>query len=194
MPSYSPDSTHDEPLARCHTDRGNRVGADTPTQSSLRDCEPAARCTDSDMAGFQRCVPAEDSAVLTRTHAIGRRRSSVFDECGVPKLMSSLDYEPAARCIDSDMAGFQRCVSAEDSAVLARTHATGRRRSSMFDECDVPKLVSSLDSCSVAHDGDKHPAFTPLPANAASAASTPTSASLDDFLSSTLGRLASGTM
>ena len=120
MPSYFLDSNHDELLARCHSDRANRVGSDTP------------------------------------------------------KLMSSLDYEPAARCTDSDMAGFQSCASAEDSAVVTRTHSFGRRRSSVFDESNAPKLMSSFD-------------IIPLPADAASAASTPASSSLDVFLSSSAG-------
>ena len=137
MPSYFPDSTNDQPLARCHSDRGQHVGATTP------------------------------------------------------KLMSSLDYDPAASDTDSDLTGFQRCESAEDSAVLARTHSTGRRRSSVFDEFDLPKLMSSFDGCPAAHEGVTHHAFIPLPADAASAASTPTSSSLDAFLSSSFGRLTS---
>ena len=132
MPSYFPNSTHDELLAHCHSDRSNHVGANAP------------------------------------------------------KLMSSLDYDPAASDTDSDMTGFQRCASAEDSAVLARMHSTGRRRSSAFN---VPKLMSSYDGCPAAHEGLKHHAFIPLPADAASAASTPTSSSLDAFLASSFGRL-----
>jgi hypothetical protein len=133
MPSYFPYSSHDELLARCHSDRGNRVGANTP------------------------------------------------------KPMSSLDYDPAAPSdTDPDMTGLHRCASAEDSAVLARMHSTGRRRSSAFD---VPKRMSSFDSCPAAHEGVKRHAFIPLPADAASAASTPTSSSLNAFLASSFGRL-----
>ena len=121
VPSYFPNSTHDELLARCHSDRSERV----------------------------------------RDHT--------------PKLTSSLDYEPAAGSTDSEMVGFQRCESAEDSAVLARRHSTLRTRSALFD---VPKLTSCLDSYTAAQ------TFVPLPSDAASAAFTPTSSSLDAFRSS----------
>ena len=124
----------------------------------------------------------------THDELLARCRSDRSNHVGAntPKLTSSLDYDPAASDTDSDMTGLQRCASAEDSAVLARMHSTGRRRSSAFD---VPKLMSSYDGCPAAHDGVKHHAFIPLPADAASAASTPTSSSLDAFLSSTFGRL-----
>ena len=89
----STNSTHDELLARCHSDRGNRVRDTTPKLMSPFDYEPAARSSGSDTAGFPRCESAETSAVLARRHAIGRSQSSSFD---VPKLMSSLDGHPAA--------------------------------------------------------------------------------------------------
>jgi len=133
VPSYFSYSTHDELLARCHSERGNRVRVDTP------------------------------------------------------KLMSSLDYEPATRCTDSDMAGFQRCASAEDSAVLARRHSALLTRSLVYD---VPKLMSSFDGYPAAQEGVKHHAFVPLPSDAASAARTPTSSSLARS-SSGFGRLTS---
>ena len=127
VPSFFPNSTHDELLARCHSARGNRVVAKPP------------------------------------------------------KLMSSFDYEPAARCTNSDMTGVQRCASAEDSAVLARRHAIGRPR------FDVPKLMSSLDGYPAAPEDVKHhDAFISLP-SAASAACTPASSSLDASRSSSAG-------
>jgi hypothetical protein len=127
VPSFS-SSTHDELLARCHSDRSSRV----------------------------------------RSNA--------------PKLMSSLDYDPAASCTDSDMAdaalpGFQRCASAEDPAVLARRHFIWRTRSALFD---VPKLMSSLDGYD--SEGVAHHEFTHLPSDAASAAFTPTSSTHDELL------------
>jgi hypothetical protein len=126
VPSYFPNSTHDELLARRHSERGN-------------------------------C--ARDAT---------------------PKQMSPLDYEPAACCTDSDMAGCQLYESAEDPAVLARRHA--QSQSSFFD---VPKPMSSLDGFPSAHESVKHhEAFTPLSTDAASAASTPASSTHNVFLAS----------
>jgi hypothetical protein len=129
VPSFSY-STHDELLARCHSDRSNREGSNTP------------------------------------------------------KLMSSLDYAPDARCTDSETAdaafpGFQRSASAEDPAVLARRHSAWRTRSALFD---VPKLMSSLDGYPAVHEGVKDHEFTALPSDAASAAFTPASSSTHDEL------------
>ena len=90
--SYFPDSTHDELLARCHSDRGNHVGASTPKLMSSLDYDPAASDTDFDMTIFHRCASAEDPAVLARRHSTLRTHSTLVD---VPKLMSSLHGSPA---------------------------------------------------------------------------------------------------
>ena len=76
------------------------------------------------------------------------------------------------------MTGFQLCESAEDPAVLARRHSTRPTRSALFD---VPKPMSSLHGYPAVHEGVEHHAFIPLPADAASEASTPTFSSLDAF-------------
>ena len=49
--SHFPNSTHDERLARCHSDRSNRVGDTTPKLTSSLDYDPAASGTDAGMAG-----------------------------------------------------------------------------------------------------------------------------------------------
>ena len=208
VPSFFPNSTHDELLARCHSERGSHVRAYTPKLMSPFDYDPAARCTDSDIAGFQRCESAEDSAVLARTHYNQLTRCATVD---APKLMSTLNSYPAAHegvkhhdafiPLPSDAASVasteaastpasstQRCASAEDAAVLTRTHFIGRRRSSVFNESNVPKLVSSLDGYSAAHaDVKHHDEFTPLPSAVASAASTPASSALDVFRAASAG-------
>ena len=136
VPSYFPDSTHDEFLARCHYDRGNHVRANTPKLMSSLDYEPAACCSDSDMA----------------------------DDLLLPFVNFAMPARP----------GFMRCASAEDSDVLARRHATGRPRFSK------PKLMSSFNCCPEAHEIVKHhDAFTLLLSDAASAASTPVSSPLN---------------
>jgi len=151
VPSYFP-STHDGLLARCHSERGDRVRDSTPKLMSSFDYEPAARCTDS-MADdlLPRTLTTLAVTRLQRTHANP-------DKAALPD--------------------FQRCASAEDSTVLARRYSSGRMRSAMF----VPKLMSALDGYPAAHEGVEHHAFSPLPSDAASAAFTITSSSSHDEL------------
>ncbi|KAJ1482566.1 hypothetical protein T484DRAFT_1803604 [Baffinella frigidus] len=69
-----------------------------------------------------------------------------------------------------------KLMAAEDLAVLTHRHFTIRRLSALFD---VPKRISSWAGYPAAHQGVKNHASTPLQSNAASAASTPASSSLE---------------
>ncbi|KAJ1468284.1 hypothetical protein T484DRAFT_2027186 [Baffinella frigidus] len=134
-------STHDELLARRHSERSSRVGASTPKLTSSLDSEPAASCTNSDVEHDYTFLRASTQMtrvasyfpnsihdeVLARCHSDwstqslhggGRLarchpdRSSLVGATTL-KLMSSLDYDPAADSDMSDDDTFSRASSFE---------------------------------------------------------------------------------
>ncbi|KAJ1481462.1 hypothetical protein T484DRAFT_1807267 [Baffinella frigidus] len=95
-------------------------------------------------------------------------------------MTTSTRDELLARChcgrCNPVSANTPKLMAKEDLAVLAPRHFTIRRLSALFD---VRKRLSSWVGYPAAHQGVKNHASTPLQSNAASAASTPTSSSLE---------------
>ncbi|KAJ1468280.1 hypothetical protein T484DRAFT_3630049 [Baffinella frigidus] len=160
-------STHDELLARRHSERSNRVASSTPKLTSSLDSEPATSCPASDVASY--ILYSTHDELLARCHS--DRSSRVASS--TPKLTSSLDSDPAARSTASDVEDDYTCSRASSQMtrvasyfpnsihdeVLARCHSNrstlslhgvGRLARCHSDRSSrvgatTPKLMSSLD-------------------------------------------------
>ncbi|KAJ1474344.1 hypothetical protein T484DRAFT_1761124 [Baffinella frigidus] len=105
-------STHDELLARRHSDRSSRVGASEPKLTSSLDSEPAASGTDSDVEDDYTFLRASTQMTRVASYFPNSIHDEVLARChsdrsshvgaSTPKLMSSLDFEPTASCTASD--------------------------------------------------------------------------------------------